>query len=127
MIEKKEKDLQKLKKEDLKQRRLRLDVRRQLDNAVYAFMYAVESRDLEVEKAAEDLWIDLLFDEDTVKMCEKAIGTKERVSMDLIIFARKIAELASELAHKGEKEAVTKKHLKKAIEVTSKEDAWPFN
>jgi len=127
MSKKEEKKLQKLKEEDLKQRRLRLEVRRQLDNAVYAFMYAVESRDLEVEKAAEDLWIDLLFDEDAVKRCEKAIGTKERVSMDLIIFARKIAELASELAQKGEKETVTKKHLKKAIETASKADAWPFN
>ena len=127
MSRKKEKNLQKLKEKDLKQRRLRLEVRRQLDNAVYAFMYTVESRDLEVEKAAEDLWVDLLFDEDTVMRCEKAIGAKEKVSLDLIFLARKIAELTSDMAVKGEKKVVTDQQLKKAIEVLSKEDAWPFN
>lgn len=126
MSEKKEPDLRKKKEQDLKQRRLRVGIRTQMDNAIYAFMYAVESHDLEVEKAAEDYLIELLFNQEVFEKCEEAIGAGKKTVKDLISSSRKIAETTAKLALADGKDAVSRTYLEKAIK-SLRGEYWPFN
>ena len=125
MSEKQAQDLQRKKEEDLKRRRVRINVRTQMDNAIYAFMYAVESHDIEVEKKAEDYLIDLLFTPDTFDKCVKAIGGEEKRAKDLITSSRKIAEKTVKLALAEDKDTVSRPHVEQAIRSLQRE-CWPF-
>lgn len=125
MSEKQAQDLQQKKEEDLKRRRVRINLRTQMDNAVYAFMYAVESHDIEVEKEAEDYLIELLFTPDTFEKCEKAVGGEEKAAKDMITSSRKIAEKTVKLALAEGKDKVSRTHVEQAIRSLPC-GCWPF-
>lgn len=125
MIKKREIGLAKKKKLDREQRRLRIKVRTQMDNAVYAFMYAVESHNLEVEKRAENYLIGLLFDPDNLEKCEKAIRAGEKSLEEPIRSSRNIARKAVKLAWSEKKTKVSQHHVEKAIESQHLE-VWPY-
>ena len=113
-----------MKEKDRKRRKFDIEVRTQLDNAIYSFMYAIESHELKVGKDAEKHFTKLLFDEKTIRRCTKLIQKKEMTIKDLIAFARKIAEKSVKLAKKGETKTVSEKHVMKAIESTPKSEIW---
>lgn len=125
MSEKKAQDLQRKKVEDLKQRRLRIKIRTEMDNAIAAFMYAVESHDIVVEKAAEDYLIELLFNQDMFDKCEKAIGSEKKTVSDLINSSRKAAEETVKLTINDGKTKVSRTHLERAIKSLQR-DYWPY-
>lgn len=125
MAERGASDLAKMKEEDRKQRQRRIEVRTQMDNAIYAFMYAVESHGLEVEKAAENYVIGLLFDPDSLENCEKAVQAGEKSLKDPIRSSRRIAEEAVKLAQAEKQAAVSQPHVEKAIRSLHCE-VWPY-
>lgn len=125
MVKKIELGLAKKKELDRKQRRLRIKVRTQMDNTVYAFMYAVESHNLKVEKAAEDYLIGLLFDPDNLEKCEKAIREGKKTLKEPIRSSRKIAQKAVKLAQAEKKTKVSQHYVEKAIESQHRE-VWPY-
>lgn len=125
MSEKKGLKLKKKKVQDLKQRRLRREIQTQLDNAVYAFMYAVESCEKVVEKEAEDYLIEQLFSQEMYDKCEKAIGAERKTLKDLINSSREIAKRTVELSSADGKNVVSQTHLLKAIKSLQAE-IWPF-
>ena len=138
------KDLQLEKTKDLKRRFLRQEIIKQLDNSMYAFMYAVESEApdflkdidmfkdakkedlaLKVDKSAEEFLIDLIFTDDTIERCRADIEANEKTPMDLINSTRTIAKLAIQFAIE-EQAIVSKVHVQRAIESTPPEKIWPF-
>ena len=125
MSEKKVRDLEMKKEEDLRKRRLRIKIRTEIDNAITAFMYAVESHDIEVEKAAEDYLIEYLFNQDMFDKCEEAIEAEKKKFGDLINSSRKVAEAAVKLTKEERKTSVSRSHLENAIK-SLQSDCWPY-
>jgi hypothetical protein len=114
------------KKEDLKQRRTRIEVRTALDNALTEVMYWVEDSGLEMDKTGEDYIIDILFDPSTIQKCEKAIGSGEKTINDMISSSRSLGEATVAVAKKRKAKKVTKKQLKEAL-IDFKGSIWPYN
>lgn len=125
MLEKKARDLKMQKEADLRKRRLRIKIRTELDNAITAFMYAVESHDIEVEKAAEDYLIECLFNQDMFDKCEDAIEAEKKTVSDLINSSRNVAEAAVKLTKEEGKIKVSRSHLEKAI-TSLQHGCWPY-
>ena len=119
-------DLKKLREEDRKLRRLRFEIQTQLDNAVDAFMYAVESEGLEFEKDAEDYFVDLFLNERTIEICVEGIKTEKRDPMELLQLARVLAKRTVEIASESKEKIVLESHVKKAIESILEPKIWPF-
>lgn len=125
MSEKKVRDIKMKTEEDQKKRRFRIKIRTEIDNAITAFMYAVESHDIEVEKAAEDYLIDCLFNQEMFVKCEVAIEAEKKTVSDLLNSLRKVAEATVKLTKEEEKTKVSRSHLEKAIKSLWR-DCWPF-
>ena len=125
MTKKMDLSLEKKKERDWKQRRLRIEVRTQMHNAVCAFMYTVESHNLEVEKASEDYLISLLFDPDNLEKCERTIRAGKKSLKDPIRSSRKIGRKAVKLARAEKKTKVSQSHVEKAIE-SQHGKVWPY-
>lgn len=81
---------------------------------------------MEVEKAAEDHLIELIFNQEMLTKCEKAVGAGKKTVKDLINSSRKIAETTAKLALADGKDAVSRTHLEKAIK-SLRGEYWPFN
>lgn len=124
-VKKKTEDLQELKKQDQEWRRLRTKIHTQLDNAIDAFMYAVESQDLEVEKAAIDHLTEFLFNPNTIQQVEKAIKSDKKILQDLISASRELAAYTVEKEEK--KKLITKKNVEQAIKASQEKEIWPFH
>lgn len=114
------------KEEDLKQRRIRVEVRTALDNALTEVMYWVEDSGLEVDKTGEDYIIDILFDPSTIQKCEKAIDSGEKTIKDIISSSRSLGEATVAVAKKEKAKKVTEKQLKEAL-IELKGSIWPYN
>lgn len=125
MSEKDARNMKRKMEEDLKKRRLRIKIRTEMDNAITAFMYAVESHEIEVEKEAEDYLIEYLFNQEMFDKCEKAIGAERKTVSDLINSSRKVAETTVKLTIEDEKKKVSRSHLEKAI-MSLQYDCWPY-
>lgn len=126
MVKGREIDLQEMKEQDRDWRQQRAKIHTQLDNAIYAFMYAVESHEVEVDKSAEDYLIELLFDSETIVHVEKAIKTKERTLEELITASRLLAGYIIEQTQREKPKTVIKEHVLQAMNVLG-EKVWPFN
>lgn len=117
------------KEEDRETRLLRSQIHTQLDNAIYAFMYAVETHRLKlnVEKAVEDRLITFLFDPDTVKMVEKEIRSGVKTLDDLISGTRHLASCIIEKKKTDDTKLVLQEDLEAALLILLEQNIWPFN
>ena len=118
-------DLAKLKNEDRENRLFRIRIQTQMDNAIYAFMYVVESHELEVGKEAEEHLIRLLFEPTTLKHNTNTIITGKYKLNTPIESARKIAEKAVEIVKAKGKNELSLSHLEDALQ-TVDSPIWPF-
>ena len=126
MVKGREIDLEKMKEQDRDWRRLRARIHTQLDNAIYAFMYAVESQEIEVDKTAENYLIELLFDPNIIVQVENAIKTKKKPLDELITASRLLAGNVLEQTQKKKLKTVLEEHVVQAKNALE-EKVWPFN
>jgi hypothetical protein len=118
-------DIAKLKKEDQETRLFRIRIQTQMDNTIYAFMYTVESHELEVEKDAEKHLITSLFEPTTLEYNMNAIQAGKYKLNTPIESARKIAKKAVQEAKTQKTQKVSLVHIKTAIKKTDS-PIWPF-
>ncbi len=116
------------KKEDRKKRRLRAQIQTQLDNTIYAFMYAVETHrlKLEVEKAVEDELINFLFNPDIVNQVEKEIFSETKTLNELISGSRYLASCIIEEKKTDNTKLISQEDLERALIILQEQDIWPF-
>jgi hypothetical protein len=121
-----EKDLAKLKEEDRKLRRFRFRIQTLLNDAVEAFMYAVESDDLKFDRDTEDYIAELFLNERTLAICVEDIKTEKRKPMELLQLARDLAKKTVEIASESKKGVVLKSHVEQTIESLPESKMWPL-
>ena len=118
---------QEIKQQDRNNRHKKAKINSQLDNALYAFMYAIESKELEVMRSARESISDHLFNPEIIEQIEDTIMSNAKTLEELISGSRKLAEYIIKQRIADKKNLILKEDVELAISMCQEEKLWPYS